>query len=89
LTERTRQNYADAGRVREVEYRHHQAIAMLALKIGKAVLTPRGGDDAIATSEKALGHETPETRGCAGNEPCLAHDDSPFSLPDPVCRPSS
>ena len=48
LMERTRQNRADAGRVRKIEYRHHQAIAVLLLKIGKAVLMPHGGDDAIA-----------------------------------------
>jgi hypothetical protein len=39
LTERTRQNRSDGGRVREVEYRHHhQAIVVLPLKIGKHVL---------------------------------------------------
>jgi hypothetical protein len=49
LAERIRQNRADAGRVREVEYRHHQATAVQPLEVGEAVLTPRGGDNAIAT----------------------------------------
>jgi hypothetical protein len=44
-------------------------------KIGKAVLAPCGGDDAIATSEEALRHETAETRGCASDEPCFGHND--------------
>jgi hypothetical protein len=50
-------------------------IAVFLLKVGKAVLTPSHGDNAIATSEAALRHETAETRGCASNEPCPAHHD--------------
>jgi hypothetical protein len=56
----------------------------MASKVGKAVLTPCGGDDTIATSEEALRHETAETRGCASDEPCLAHDDFLFSPPATV-----
>jgi hypothetical protein len=56
LTERTRQDRADAGRVRKIEYRQYQAIAVFSLKIGKAALTPCRGDDAITTSEEALRH---------------------------------